>query len=77
MTGVDDYQGLTPESPLREDDVTAWGVQFSFQMTERWSLRFGYSATEWDSNLEEFDRDQGRIQLGLSFGLPEFVLGQR
>ena len=73
--GTDDYTELPDTLLPREDDVTAWGIDFNFQISERFGLGFGYSLNEWDSNLPQFDRENGRIRINISStGL---VLGRR
>ncbi len=74
-TGVDDYQGIRPDSPAREDDVSSWGVGVSFRISERFALAVGYGVDDFDSNFDEFDRDNSRVTLNL--GVSGLVLGQR
>ena len=67
--GVDDYVELDPAIPAREDDFTSIGIDFGVRISELLALRIGYSVDQWDSNLEGFDRDNGRLRLLFNTGL--------
>lgn len=58
--GRDDYQALAG-APGRRDDVTAWGVDATWELGEWLSYRAGFHQLEYDSNLPGFDRDVTRI----------------
>ena len=73
--GTDDYTELPGTLLPREDDVTGWGIDLNFQISERFGLGFGYSLSEWDSNLPQFDRENGRIRINISSA--GLVLGRR
>jgi hypothetical protein len=65
-TGEDDYASVPGSSIARADDVTAWGVDFAVTLSERFALTFGYTLTDYTTDYEGGDRDNGRIIIGMS-----------
>ena len=74
-TGADDYQRVDPSVPNRKDDVVSWGLNFTFDVSKRFDLTFGYTITNYSSSLPENDRDTGRLIL--NFGVSQLTLGRR
>lgn len=59
-SGSDDYRAL-PGAPARSDDISAWGVDATYELGEWLSYRAGFHQVDYDSNLPGFDRDVTRI----------------
>ncbi len=63
-TGTDRYQGLTP----RNDDRTAYGIDYQLPLGDRSTFGAGYSHSEVDQGAGvEFDRNVDRFRLGVTF----------
>jgi len=60
-TGTADYQRIDPRAAVRSDDVTAYGLEATFEVGEWLNYRAGFLQVDFDSNLSEFDRDYVRI----------------
>ena len=65
-TGEDDFVGVLPTAPARVDDVTSWGVDFSVDLSARFALNCGYTLTDYTSDFEGANRDNGRITISLA-----------
>lgn len=55
--GDDDYEPIGPQAPHRVDDVTAVAMSLRFDLRRALKLRLGLTYTDYDSNLDVFDRD--------------------
>ena len=66
-TGADDYTPFEADGPERSDDFDTLGVDLEVQVSRIW-LRFGYSETDYTSNLPVFDRTIRRLGFNVGFG---------
>jgi hypothetical protein len=67
--GDNRYPVASPgRSELRVDDATTVGGGFAFRLFRNVALTILLSQSEFDSNLDAFDRSVMRVQSGLSFG---------
>ncbi len=62
--GEDDYQAVTPGTANRIEDVSAYGAELRVTLREV-SLSGRAYRTDYDSALEEFDRDVTSVQFGI------------
>lgn len=54
--GTDDYENLVARAPHRVDDVTAFSLSLRFELRRALRMRLGLTQTDYDSNLDVFDR---------------------
>lgn len=55
--GEDDYEPAAAQALARVDDVTAFGVGLRFELRRALKMRLGLTQTDYDSNVDAFDRD--------------------
>ena len=66
--GEDDFEAIAGEAFERLDDVQTVGASLSFDVSRLVSLRFSATLTDYDSNLDFFDRDITSIGFSLELG---------
>lgn len=67
--GRSDFTALSPEVPAREDDLTAFGGEVSFDAGRFLKLHLGGYRSDFDSNLPGQDRTLTVLTTGVSLGL--------
>lgn len=67
-TGENDYTGVDALSPRRSDDFFGYGVSARMQLFGNTNLTLSASRSDYDSNLEFFDREVTVIRTGLVLG---------
>ncbi len=69
--GTDDYRsgtGAVPENLRREDEVSRYGAGLDFRIRRNVELRIFVSQSEYDSNIDLFDRTTLDVVTGLTIG---------
>jgi hypothetical protein len=67
-SGTDEYEPVTGNVQLREDDFDTIGAEFQMKLQETSTLLAGFSRTEYDSNVPGFDRELTTIRITVNFG---------
>ncbi len=66
-TGTSDFAPVDVGIDIRKEDFDGYGVELQFA-AGRATLHVAFSETDYDANLDEFDRDVTVIRTGLVFG---------
>lgn len=66
--GEDDFEAVAGEAFERFDDVQSIGAGLTFELSRLVSLRFSATLTDYDSNIDFFDRDVTSIGFALELG---------
>ncbi len=66
--GEDDFEPILGNNLDRLDDVQSFGAGLDFQLSRLISLRFSATLTDYDSNVDFFDRDVTSIGFSLELG---------
>jgi hypothetical protein len=72
-TGTNDYRGFADSLFQRQDDYVSYGLSFQVRHRSGVGLYLDGRVTDYDSNIDSFDRDittvRGGLNIGLNFGL--------
>jgi hypothetical protein len=71
-SGENEYVPISPLIPPRQDDVVSYGTDLSLSLSKWALLVLGARSTDYDSTLEEFDRELTSVGLSLEVGIGEF-----
>ncbi len=71
--GTLDYQRLSPTALERQDDLTTVGASIEFDLLRSLHLAIGLYRTDYDSNLDLFDRTVTVLRSTLGFGSGSFA----
>ena len=52
----------------RRDDYLGYGGEVQFKLRENWTFLLGVARSEWDSNLDSFDRELTTWRISLNLG---------
>lgn len=66
--GTNEYVGVSALFPDRSDDYLGYGGEVQFKMRENWTFQLGVARSEFDSNLDAFDRELTTWRISLNLG---------